>query len=294
MNLSKIPSLALVLLLTSLPGTAASAGDGIKVSKTVAFGGASPVVKPFEIKAGRFIPFEREDAKASLLVTNNDDAVQIFPVKPGSQIIGIRFDEPDDAEPTAYNFPDAKGIVYAVIARKVASNTPVPVVIKSILNAPAPVPPATEQGPPLLASSTTIWIVGQKFDPAPIPGPGPGPDPKPPVPVIDKLTAVVVVEETEQAAANRAATFADGAVTDWVRMKAVVWRVVDKDVKQYDPNTRTRITPPELTKYLAAAAGKPLPCAVMRNSKGDLVTESFPATTLSAGLLDLLKKYGGQ
>lgn len=127
-----------------------------------------------------------------------------------------------------------------------------------------------------------------------VPPPGPAPKPKP-VPVTPGKRQIVIIEETSQAADQRALMFADPTLRDYIKSQGHVWRCVDKDVKQYDPATKTNITPPELTTFIKDAAGKTMPMiyVTVPGKPGSLAAETIPANAGPSWILDKIKANGG-
>ncbi|HYF01309.1 MAG TPA: hypothetical protein VEJ18_20470 [Planctomycetota bacterium] len=120
----------------------------------------------------------------------------------------------------------------------------------------------------------------------PDPGPGPQPNPPPPVPA-SVVKFLVVVEETGEAVGKRGLWFADKTLAARLKEKGVRWRCVDKDVKNADG-----VTPPDIERFVDAAAGKPLPRVYLVDERGrELFAGNMPNDT--ARLMELLSKYGG-
>jgi hypothetical protein len=146
--------------------------------------------------------------------------------------------------------------------------------------------------------SHTFTLTGRPApDPGPDPGPGPGPQPDPgptpppppppPPPPTTAVKYVVVVEETADAAADRGAYFADGALQARLKSKGLVWRAVDKDAVDSKGQP-----PADVARFLTEGKGHPLPRLTLVDGKGrTLFAGNMPEDP--AKLLDLLSKYGG-
>lgn len=128
---------------------------------------------------------------------------------------------------------------------------------------------------------TTVVIGGATEPPVP---------PKPPVDppaVAPAKLVVLVVEETAAAAATRGALFADPALAARMAAKGHRWRIADRDVVGPDGKP-----PADLTRFLAATAGKPFPQVFLVDEQGRTrVQTDLP--TRAADLLDIITKYGG-
>lgn len=117
-------------------------------------------------------------------------------------------------------------------------------------------------------------------------GPVPPPPRPTPGPVTETKLFVVVVEETEQAAAGRGAFFTDSALSARFREKGHRWRVVDKDVRD-----GAGAVPADIKPYLEAAGSYPTLFLVEQVTGRVRYKGAVPATP--AGLLDAIKKAGG-
>jgi hypothetical protein len=134
----------------------------------------------------------------------------------------------------------------------------------------------------LAKAELTIRVAG---GPGPVP-PAPQPDPKPKPGA--KLWGVVVVEETADASATRAAFFLDAALSQHLRANHLKWRVADIHTTDKDGQP-----PKDLAPYLARAKGQTLPRVYAVTETGEMVFEgAVPAT--AGELVSLLKKLGGQ
>jgi hypothetical protein len=126
---------------------------------------------------------------------------------------------------------------------------------------------------------------------APIPGPGPGPGPGP-TPVPGGKLFVLVVTETKDQTPEQAAVLGSKAAIDLMAAKSWQWRVVDKDV--VDENGKP---PADIGKWITqaktwAAAGNKLPCLLILDQQGAVLSQGpLPAT--EAAYLEVLKKFGG-
>jgi hypothetical protein len=128
----------------------------------------------------------------------------------------------------------------------------------------------------------TVTITGD----AP-PGPKPDPDPKPDPPPVAVGRPWVIVIETAAGAPTRGLTFADPALTAFMKIHGHRFRIVDSGVVGADGNP-----PPDVAPYLARAAGKMLPQAFIVTEQGRvLYGGELPGD--AAGLLALIKKVGG-
>lgn len=88
-------------------------------------------------------------------------------------------------------------------------------------------------------------------------GKGPQPPPSPdvdPAPTPVDLWGFVVVEETSDAVAGRAALLGDKDLAAFLKAKGLRWRVVDRDVVNKDG-----ATPADVRPWIEDARGKPLP-----------------------------------
>lgn len=138
------------------------------------------------------------------------------------------------------------------------------------------------------SGQTIIPLVVMPYGTAPTPGPSPGPTPNP---VAGKLF-VLIVTETKDQTPEQAAVINSQAARDLMAAKGWQWRVVDQDV--VDENGRP---PPDLAKWISqakawAAAGNKLPCLLVLDEQGAVLSQgALPA--IEAAYLDLLKKWGG-
>jgi len=263
------PSVAAVLA-TALVGKVSAEpppDPPVRIARTVPM--AQPPATPVKVLPGRFVPIELAAGKPALIEASDDAAVRVFALAPGGTIIGVRFDEPDGAEPKEYRFPDAKGTVQIVLAR----SKPGPVRVRAVVNGPG-------DGPPEVAGSVSFEIVGV----TPVPPPAP---PIPVPPVAGKAAAFVVVEETADATADRALFFTDPRLAEVVRDQKLKFQVLDQHATD-----ATGQPPAGLKGYLDSAKGKKLPRVFVTDAAGKLLYEGdLPAS--SAGLADLLKRFKG-
>jgi hypothetical protein len=136
-----------------------------------------------------------------------------------------------------------------------------------------------ESGLPKLGDfSLQITTNGQPVPPQP---PGPTPPPQPPALT---LAGAVIVDET--GTLTPAQSKLEKQVEAYARSKKLIYRCVDKDVKD-----QTGKQPPDLVPYLTKAAGKKLPYLI-------LFDKGSPAVVLWEGVLDAsaiteLQKRGG-
>ena len=128
---------------------------------------------------------------------------------------------------------------------------------------------------------------------APTPGPGPEPGPGPgPIPVPGGKLFVLVVTETKDQTPEQATVLNSKAARDLMAAKSWQWRIVDQDVK--DENGKP---PADIGKWIEqaktwAAAGNKLPCLMILDEQGAVLSQGpLPAT--EAAYLELLKKFGG-
>ncbi len=116
----------------------------------------------------------------------------------------------------------------------------------------------------------------------------PIPDPIDPVnPIEPGKRIVLIVEETADAAANRAAVFADKGLRDYIAMKAHLWRCVDKDVVDGKGQT-----PKDLVPWIEKSKSAGIPRLFITTDKGKILYEGNVPTTAD-GILTQLKKVGG-
>lgn len=264
MRLPKIVPTVAVLFM----GVAFAAdGPALQVSRTVPMTAAA--VGSLKCEAGRFVPLELASGKPAMVEANDPDAVRVFELKPGGTLIGVRFDEPAGAEPREYSFPDAKGKVYVVLARPGGGI----VTVRAFVNGEG-------DGPPKVAGAVNVEIEADRRKPKPNPTP---PDPPP---VTGKAAAFVIVEETADAAGNRAAFLSDPALSAVIKAQGLKYQTFDQDA------AKDRFFPPALKGYADKAKGKKLPCLFVTDAAGKLLFEGdLPAT--GAELAALLAKYKG-
>lgn len=145
---------------------------------------------------------------------------------------------------------------------------------------------STKDGKTQIESARATVTIGEPIPPIPVPpGPGPQPGPLPPSPITRAW--VVVVEETEDAAAERGRLLADRSIRDYLTTKGWKTRVVDKDVRDRDGNP-----PADVRPYLERSRGKKLPQLYIVDQDGGVRHEgALPLDP--ADLLSLLKKIGG-
>jgi hypothetical protein len=126
-----------------------------------------------------------------------------------------------------------------------------------------------------------------KPEPDPTPEPKPQPPPPDPAPKPAGPLFVIVVEETADAAKERGRLYSDRELTAAMKAGGHKWRIVDKDV--VDPSGQT---PRDVAPYIALAAGKGYPQIFLVTTTGKMVySGNLPDDP--AGILSLLKKYGG-
>lgn len=136
--------------------------------------------------------------------------------------------------------------------------------------------------------SDFVVLTFNALDPVPVPVPPPGPAPIV-VPVTPSKLYVVIVEETDEAAATRGAMFADPELGARMKAKGHAWRVVDKDVKGPD-----RKTPPtDVARFLDAAKGKALPQISLVDGDGVTRYTGDWGKKTAADLIALLGAWGG-
>lgn len=236
----------------------------VRIARTVPM--ALPETAPVKVAPGRFVPIELAAGKPALIEASDDSAVRLFALSSGGSVIGVRFDEPDGSEPKEYRFPDAKGTIHIALAR----SKPGPVRIRATVNGPG-------DGPPVVAGAVTVEIFG-----------GITPPPKPdPLPITGKAAAFVVVEETSDAAADRALYFTDPRLAGVVRDQKLKYQVIDQHAVDAAGNP-----PAGLKGYLDRARGKKLPRVFVTDAGGKLLYEGdLPAS--SAGLAELLNRFKG-
>lgn len=121
----------------------------------------------------------------------------------------------------------------------------------------------------------------------PQPPPNPDPKPEPPGPVTPTKFKIVIVEETEQAVAERGAFLASTTLAAYLREKGHSWRVVDKDVTDSSGKP-----PADIAKYIEAAKGKTLAQVFLIDSDGKLRHQGNCNFKVSE-MIELLKKNGG-
>ncbi len=145
-----------------------------------------------------------------------------------------------------------------------------------------------KDGKTTIETARATVTVGEPIPPIPVPpnpGPGPQPGPLPPAPITRAW--VVVVEETEDAAAERGRLMADRAIRDYLGAKGWKVRVVDKDVRDRDGNP-----PADVRPYLERSKGKKLPQVYIVDQDGNVRHEGALPLDPS-DLLAMLKKIGG-
>lgn len=135
--------------------------------------------------------------------------------------------------------------------------------------------------PVVRRTRTTVEIVG-----TPVP-PGPTPTPTP-TPVVKQGYFIIVVEETKDAASNRAAYFTDPALAQRVKDNKHKWLVFDKDV--VDGNG---VRPRDLVFYIERATGKPLPRLFLVGLNDSKIHYEGDAPKSAAELVKLLESKGG-
>lgn len=260
---------SIVSMLLILFAGFAHAGDppGLSVSRTVPMTAA--VAGAVKCDPGRFVPVELASGKPALVEASDPDAVRIFEVKAGGTLIGVRYDEPAGAEAKEYSFPDAKGKVYVALARKASVVT-----VRALVNG-AEATDTTPEGPPLVAGSVAIEIGGVL---PPVPGPIVVPG--------GKAAAFVIVEETADATANRAAFFSDPGLAKAIKDQGLKYQTFDQNAADQPQ------FPAGLRGYADRAKGKKLPRVFVTDAAGKLLYEGdLPA---SAGdLVTLLSKFKG-
>lgn len=211
---------------------------------------------------GRFVPLTIVPGKPALLLGNEAGLVEVYPVKPGEAVFGVRFDEPAGAKTKRYTFPD--GVTHLAVAGDVSG----PVNLVAVVNGKVPT------DPPVVAGKMAIEVVGSRPPPGPV-------DPVDPPAVKGKLHGWVLLEETSQAWAGRGKAVAD-AIT-WSDANAVKHRVFDISGP----------VPADIQPYMDRAKGKPWPQLFLVTAKGELLYGGDCPKT-AAGLPDLLKKYKGE
>lgn len=116
-------------------------------------------------------------------------------------------------------------------------------------------------------------------------GPQPPPDVDPaPLPVKADLWGFVIVEETSDAVANRAALLGDKDLAAFLKAKGLRWRVVDKDVVSKDGST-----PADVRPWVEDAKGKTLPQLYLVGKDGAKVYGGACPRTAA----ELVKLIGG-
>jgi len=142
-------------------------------------------------------------------------------------------------------------------------------------------------------SWASITLIVGNVGPQPPPTPPVPPEPKPPeppvppTPVANQQLVVIVIEESANAAQERAKFFNDAALSAKIEQKKHKVYAVDKDV--VGPDGRP---PASLVGYLNEAAGKKLPWIVIADMKG-VKMFSGPTPLDAASVLKLLVEYGG-
>jgi hypothetical protein len=128
-----------------------------------------------------------------------------------------------------------------------------------------------------------------KHGPRPEPGPGPGPNPDPsPGPVTPQKLAIVIVEETADAVADRGNLFRSPQLAARMKEKGHVWRVVDKDVVGPDGGP-----PADVARFIADAKTKTLPQVYLVDMRGRTVVQGPLTNPAAPSLLALITKAGG-
>jgi len=128
---------------------------------------------------------------------------------------------------------------------------------------------------------------------APTPGPGPEPGPGPgPIPVPGGKLFVLVVTETKDQTPEQATVLNSKAARDLMAAKGWQWRIVDQNV--VDEHGQP---PADISKWIEqaktwAAAGNKLPCLMILDSQGAVLSQG-PVPATEAAYLELLKKFGG-
>lgn len=133
-------------------------------------------------------------------------------------------------------------------------------------------------------AKTVLVVEGARPPPKPDPKPEP---PVPPKPVSEQKLVVVVIEETNAAAQERAKFFNDAALAARITAKGHKVYALDKDVVGADGKP-----PASLAGYLAEAAGKKLPWVVIADWTGKKLF-SGPVPLDAAAVLKLMMEYGG-
>lgn len=143
-------------------------------------------------------------------------------------------------------------------------------------------------------SWVAITLIVGNIGPQPPPTPPVPPEPKPPEPpkpVTSQQLVVIVIEESANAAQERAKFFDNPALAARIETNPSGKRhkvyAVDKDVVGPDGKP-----PASLAGYLNEAAGKKLPWIVIADMKG-MKLFSGPIPFDAASVLELLVKYGG-
>lgn len=257
--------LSMIAVLLATVWVNAELPAGLQVSRTVPM--TTSAVGSVKCEPGRFVPLELGSGKPAMVEANDADAVRVFEVKPGGTLIGVRFDEPVGAEPKEYSFPDAKGKVYVALARNASSV----VTVRAFVNGDG-------EGPPKVAGSVSIEIGGGKTTP---------PIVVPPVPVVSgKAAAFVIVEETADATANRAAFFADAGLLATIRSQGLKYQTFDQNAAD------DRVFPAGLRGYADRAKGKKLPRVFVTDAAGKLLYEGdLPAS--ASEFVTILQRYKG-
>lgn len=237
----------------------------MQVSRTVSMTAAA--VGSLRCEPGRFVPLELASGKPALVEASDVDAVRVFEVKAGGTLIGVRYDEPAGAEAKEYSFPDAKGKVYVALARAKGAT----VNVRAFVNGEG-------DGPPNVAGTVMIEITG--------PRPPPRPDPIVDPVIAGKAAAFVIVEETADAAGNRAAFFADVELAATIKAQGLKYQTFDKDAAS------DNLFPAGLRGYAERAKGKKLPRLFVTDSAGKLLFEGdLPAS--ASELAKLLQRFKG-
>lgn len=183
---------------------------------------------------------------------------------PAGETLRVRDNFTDGAKSRAYKGPLT---VYSV--RAVASGTCDLVIVPLGLKAEADI--------------VTVRLevnAGKGPQPPPKPDDDPAPQPKP-----ADLWGFVIVEETGDAVAGRAALLGDRDLAAFLKAKGLRWRVVDKDVR-----TAAGETPADVRPWIEDAKGKPLPQVYLVGKDGAKVYGG-PCPKTAAELVKLIGGY---
>lgn len=141
------------------------------------------------------------------------------------------------------------------------------------------------------SAECVVVIRGPPVPPVPpVPVP-PGPNPPGPTPGPLAKLVIVVIEETAQASADRAAYINNKELQDRIKAKGHTWKLADQDAKDPQGNT-----PPSLAPYIAEAKKHGLPYLFLVNRIDDKTGEvryqgALPKTP--AELVKLIEQVGG-